>query len=170
VSRPSWDEYFLAIAATVATRADCTRSQVGAVIVKDNQIIQPGYNGAPPGKPGCLSAGACPRGRHYAIVNPVESWRAVCACGEPSWPCPQGADPGVSTYDTGPTACIAVHAEANALLRAGRDRCLGASLYVTREPCDGCQRLIEASGIIRVVWPGGERKTYWFDMPVNFRG
>lgn len=152
--RPGWDEYFLGIATAVSARADCTRSLVGAVITKDNQIIQPGYNGAPPGMPGCLSAGACPRGRHYAIDNPVESWRPVCACGEPSWPCPKQAEPGVSTYDEGPTACISVHAEANAIIRAGRDRCIGATIYVTRKPCDPCFRLILAAGIIRVIWPG----------------
>jgi dCMP deaminase len=59
-----------------------------------------------------------------------------------------------SSYDTGPGACIAVHAEANALLYAGVDGCKGSTLYVTCAPCDGCDRLICASGIARVVYPG----------------
>lgn len=163
--RPSWDDYFLGIALAVSARADCTRSQVGAVIVRDNQIIQPGYNGAPPGMPGCATDHACPRGRHYAVrkndtsfVNTVERPWYECACGS-AWPCPEVL-PGTTSYDTGPGACIAVHAEANAIIRAGRDRCLGATIYVTRKPCDGCFRLILAAGIERVVWP---------DMPEELR-
>lgn len=58
MTRPSWDEYFMAIAAVVATRSDCTRDKVGAVIVRDNRIRSTGYNGAPAGKPGCDT---CPR-------------------------------------------------------------------------------------------------------------
>lgn len=60
--RPSWDEYFLGIAKAVAVRADCTRRQVGAVIVRDNRIVATGYNGGPSGGPSCLS-GQCPRGQ-----------------------------------------------------------------------------------------------------------
>lgn len=44
MTRPGWDEYFLAIAAVVATRADCTRRQVGAVIVKANRIAESGVS------------------------------------------------------------------------------------------------------------------------------
>jgi dCMP deaminase len=125
--RPAWDTYFLNIARTVATRADCTRRQVGAVIVKDHRIVSTGYNGAPAGLPGCLTAGACPRG-HSDVV------------------------PG-SSYDTGPGSCIAVHAEQNAILYADYDRCKGAILYCTDVPCDGCARLIKAAGIGSVVTP-----------------
>lgn len=155
-ARPSTDEWMLDLALTISKMADCTRSKVGAVIAVGKEIIQPGYNGAPPGRPGCLTAGACPRGRHYPIDNEVESWRPVCACGHPGWPCPD-AVPAGSSYDTGPGACISNHAEWNAIMRAGRDRCIGATIYVTREPCDGCWRAIDGAGIVRAVWPGGER-------------
>lgn len=158
MTRPDWDEYFLGIAKAVAARADCTRSQVGAVIVRDNQIIQPGYNGAPPGMPGCLSDGACPRGRHFNTGYVIDTDEVLCHCGN-AWPCPDAVEPG-SGYDTGPGACISVHAEANAIIRAGRDRCLGATIYVTRKPCDGCLRLILAAGIERLIWP---------DMPEKLR-
>ncbi|MEU8086355.1 deaminase [Micromonospora sp. NPDC049101] len=123
--RLGWDDYFLAIAGTVALRADCSRRQVGAVVVRDNRIVSTGYNGAPPGGPSCLR-GECPRG-----LSSVE--------------------PG-SSYDTGPGSCVAVHAEGNAILYAGRDGCLGSTLYVTDEPCEGCTKLIRAAGISRVVW------------------
>lgn len=158
--RPDWDDWFLGIAQAVSARADCTRSLVGAVIARDHELIQPGYNGAPPGEPGCLSAGACPRGRHYdtgRIHNAaLPSWGVLapsgttaCGCGLP-WPCMAAARPGEGDY----ADCTAIHAEANAIIRAGRDRCQGATIYVTRKPCDPCMRLILAAGIIRVIWPG----------------
>lgn len=131
-SRPHWDLYYLNIAEAVAARADCTRRRVGAVIIDyNNRPLGQGYNGAPPGKPGCLSMGACPRGQ-MSIDDIL---------------------PG-SSYDTGAGSCIAVHAEINAILDAGgRRACLGATLYVTDKPCDGCSRIIEAAGISRVVYP-----------------
>lgn len=51
--RPSFDDYFMAIAKIVATRSTCDRLRAGAVLVKDNRIISTGYNGAPPGLPHC---------------------------------------------------------------------------------------------------------------------
>jgi dCMP deaminase len=124
-SRPGWDAYFLDIAKAVAARADCSRRRVGAVIVKDNRIISTGYNGAPAGEPGCLS-GACPRARSSVA-------------------------PG-SPYESGTGSCIAVHAEANALLYSDRSRCEGATLYLTVEPCQWCAKLIRGAGIARVVF------------------
>lgn len=128
MTRPTFDEYFLGIAVAVAARADCTRRRVGSVVVRDHKIVSTGYNGAPQGAPGCLTDGACPRGR-------------------------SGVPPG-SNYDDGPGRCIAVHAEMNAILYAGRDGCLGSTLYVTDAPCFWCQKTIRAAGLARVVWPG----------------
>jgi dCMP deaminase len=130
---PSWDEYFLLIAAAVATRAKCTRRKVGAVLVLDRRIISTGYNGAAPGEPDCLE-GACPRGGlTYDQV------------------------PGLGDYDRPgtPGFCIAIHAEVNALLFATRDT-KGATAYITDPPCPGCRKALAAAGIIRVVWPLGE--------------
>jgi dCMP deaminase len=121
--RPSWDEYFLGIAVAVAARADCVRRQVGCVIVRDRRIVGTGYNGAPAGAPGC---DYCPR-----RTSDVE--------------------PG-SSYDTGPGACVAVHAEANALLYTDRRDLPGATLYATANPCDGCAKLIRGAGITDVYW------------------
>ena len=124
MSRPTPDEYFGAIAQVVATRADCTRDQVGAVIVRDGRIVSTGYNGAPAGEPGCLTAGACPRGRLT---------KGECA------------------PDSSYANCISIHAEANAILYADYDKLKGATIYVTRDPCHECARLVKAAGIRRVV-------------------
>ena len=55
--RPSWDEYFMEITHLVAKRSTCLRRQVGAVIVKDKNILATGYNGAPSGVSHCLDVG-----------------------------------------------------------------------------------------------------------------
>jgi dCMP deaminase len=127
-TRPSWDEHFLFIAEAVSGRADCRRRKVGAVVVKENRIKSTGYNGSPPGGKSCL-AGQCPRG--------LKSKAEVV--------------PG-SSYDTGAGSCIALHAEQNALLYASPDDRKGATLYLTDQPCEGCWRMIQGSGIARVVY------------------
>ncbi|WP_040828938.1 deoxycytidylate deaminase [Nocardia jiangxiensis] len=118
--RPTFDQYFLDIARVVATRSDCERDKVGAVVVKDRRIRSSGYNGAPAGKPGCE---ACPRRL-------------------------SGCEPG-SSYDN----CIAIHAEGNALIYCDREDLVDATMYVSREPCYACSKLIAAAGITRVVTP-----------------
>ncbi|MEW6218617.1 MAG: cytidine/deoxycytidylate deaminase family protein [Thermodesulfobacteriota bacterium] len=55
--RPSWDEYFLAIAELVAQRSTCLRRQVGAVLVREKRILTTGYNGAPTRIAHCLDVG-----------------------------------------------------------------------------------------------------------------
>jgi dCMP deaminase len=55
--RASWDEYFMAIATEVATRATCDRKLVGAVIVRDRSILATGYNGSIAGTPHCDEVG-----------------------------------------------------------------------------------------------------------------
>ncbi len=51
--RPSWDDYFMAMARIIATRSTCNRLRAGAVLVKNHRIISTGYNGAPPHLPHC---------------------------------------------------------------------------------------------------------------------
>ena len=76
--RPSWDDYFMALAKIIASRGTCDRLYAGAVLVKDNRIISTGYNGSPPGLPHCdevghlLEEGHCVRtihGEHNAILQ-----------------------------------------------------------------------------------------------------
>lgn len=122
--RPDWVEYFLTIADAVALRADCTRRSVGAIIVgPDKRIVSTGYNGGPPKGSSCLK-GECPRGRKsVAEIAPN------------------------SSYDTGPGACIAVHAEQNAIIHAEWARCQGATMYISQPPCEGCQKMIVGAGM-----------------------
>lgn len=125
VNRPTWDETFLEIAKIVSERATCSRRKVGAVLVQDNRIIATGYNGAASGAVHCIDGG-CPRGKlSYEDA-------------------PAGAD-----YNTYP--CVAIHAEANALLRAGHAASKGGTLYVTTAPCQQCWNLIQAAEVGRVV-------------------
>ncbi len=152
-TRPGWDEYFIRLAEAASLRADCTRRRVGAVIVKDNRVVSMGYNGAPAGQPGCLSDGACPRGRHYKKWHQGLGPDWFCACDNP-WPCPDAVEPG-SSYDN----CISSHAEENALLYSSRDQNKGATIYITDEPCFRCWKLIASSGIRRVVYPNGDFET-----------
>jgi dCMP deaminase len=55
--RPTWDEYFLDIAFSVAERSTCDRAHVGAVLVRDKRILSTGYNGSPAGLPHCDEVG-----------------------------------------------------------------------------------------------------------------
>ncbi len=125
-SRPEWDEYFLAMAKTAALRADCTRSKVGAILVDENhRIVSTGYNGAPSGTPGCLTANACPRGRMTYEEHPPEG-----------------------SYSN----CIANHAERNAIVYANPEDRKGSTLYITRRPCTDCHELILQEGILWIIW------------------
>lgn len=151
--RVSWASYYLGIADAVAVRADCTRRKVGAVVVNNGAVIATGYNGSPPGEPGCLSDNACPRGRHYQNLNfrPFGGGSA-CACGN-TWPCADAVPPG-SSYTTGPGSCISSHAEINACVRAG-ERGRGGTIYITDEPCGGCIKVLKSTGLVQAIWYGG---------------
>lgn len=135
--RPKWDDYFLGIAVSVAARGECTRARVGAVVVQDRRILSTGYNGAEAGKPSCLT-GNCPRGhKTYTEV------------------------PALTSYTEGEGACIAIHAEDNALRYAGKfcapEDIAGCTVYITREPCADCNEKLKQAGVKHVVWPDGDR-------------
>lgn len=129
--RPNWDTYFLGVAQSIAARADCRRRTVGAVIVsRDHRVLSTGYNGAPPGRPGCL-AGACPRG--LLTYEEIKEF---------------------SDYDSGPGRCISIHAEVNAVLFSKGD-VAGATVYITDPPCPNCRKTLMGAGLDRAVWPEG---------------
>ena len=115
-----WNEYFLEIAKTVAKRSNCIRAHVGAVIVgKDRKIKATGYNGVPSKVVSCMELGEC-----YRIKNKI---------------------PSGTRYET----CRSIHAEQNAIIQAGQDRCKGSSLYIWGHNiiCILCKRFIVQSGI-----------------------
>lgn len=123
MSRPSWDEVWMQVAESIASRSRCSRAQIGAVIVsKDQRVSSTGYNGP-------------------AACLPVEG---DCV----NW-CPraQGVVPLDNTYDS----CPSIHSEANALLYVDRSRIEGGTIYITDVPCFQCAKLVSNSGIKRVV-------------------
>ena len=121
--RPTWDEYFMQVANTIAQRATCDRGKSGCVIVKDRQILASGYVGAPPGLPHCDEAGH--------LINTVIHTDGVAR------------EHCVRT----------VHAEQNAICQAAKRGVAldGSTLYCRMTPCRTCAMLIISCGIKRVV-------------------
>jgi len=85
--RKEWNNYFLDLASLVSTRSTCDRLHVGAVIVKDRNIISTGYNGSPSGSPHCdevgheMENGSCVRTIHAeqnAIVQAAKHGHSIC--------------------------------------------------------------------------------------------
>jgi dCMP deaminase len=63
--RPSWDEYFMSIARVAASRSNCVKRKVAAVVTRDRRIVSTGYNGTPRGARNC-NEGGCPRCNSFA--------------------------------------------------------------------------------------------------------
>ena len=115
-----WNEYFLEIAKTVSKRSNCLRAQVGAVVVgTDKKIKATGYNGTPSKVVSCMELGFC-----YRMKNNI---------------------PSGTRYET----CRSIHAEQNAIIQAGQDRCMGSSMYIYGHNfiCILCKRFIVQAGI-----------------------
>lgn len=133
MERPNKVDYYLDIADAVSRRGTCIRRRYGSVIVKNDQIVSTGYNGAPRGRQNCCDVGEC--------------WRAAHNI-------PHG---------TNYNLCRAVHSEENAIIAAGRENCIGATLYlcgrevdtgeiiVHADSCMMCKRAIINAGITRVI-------------------
>lgn len=132
--------YYLDIAETVAKRSTCLRRKFGAVIVKNDEIISTGYNGAPRGVTNCTDLGKCfrtenniPKGQRYEL-------------------------------------CRSVHAEANAIISAARSELIDSNLYLVCidattnkiddnvAPCSMCSRLIINAGIKNIIIRTGENQ------------
>lgn len=124
MKRPNWDEYFMAMAVIVSTRANCRHVRAGSVIVLDKRIIGTGYNGAPVGiKENCLDAGCRKEGMGLKYEDSLNTGK-----------------------------CIGVHAEMNALANLSRGIHKGASLYTTVFPCPSCAKNLLAYNIKRIVY------------------
>jgi len=122
--RPSWDQYFMTITRQVADRSTCTRAKVGAVIVRDKNILATGYNGAPAGLPHCLDVGCL----IYESKTPSGEIEQNCF------------------------RCI--HAEINAIAQAAKNGASirDADIYVTHTPCIHCFKVVINTGIKRVLY------------------
>lgn len=132
-NRTSKPSYYLGIADAVLGRSTCLRRKYGAIIVRNDEIISTGYNGAPRGRLNCSEVGFCTRDN----------------LGIPSG----------ERYEL----CRSVHAEANAIISAARSDALGSTLYLSGRDaktgqllgettsCSMCRRLIINAGIERVV-------------------
>ena len=133
MERVSKRNYYLDIAETVLERANCLRRVYGAIIVKNDEIISTGYNGAPRGRRNCVDMGDCtrealqvPRGERYEL-------------------------------------CRSIHAEANAIISAARRDTVGITFYLVvhdaqtgellsdSTSCPMCRRMIINAGINEVV-------------------
>ena len=133
MDRISKENYYLDIAETVLERATCLRRVFGAIIVKNDEIISTGYNGAPRGRCNCVDMGFCtreamkvPRGERYEL-------------------------------------CRSVHAEANAIISAARRDMVGGTLYLVGRnaqtgellhdatSCAMCRRMVINAGLSKVV-------------------
>ena len=133
MQRIAKENYYLDIAQTVLERSTCLRRQYGAIIVRNDEIVASGYNGAPRGRKNCSDLGYCvreqmcvPRGERYEL-------------------------------------CRSVHAEANAIISAQRRDMVGASIYLVGRDarsgallhdatsCPMCRRMIINAGLDEVV-------------------
>lgn len=125
--------YYLDIAEVVAKRSTCLRCHYGTVIVKNDEIVSTGYNGAPRGRTNCIDLGSC-----FRTENDI----------------PHG-----TRYE----ACKAVHSEQNAIISASRENMIGSTLYLSGtdtstgtymeniDCCSLCKRMIINAGIKTVV-------------------
>lgn len=150
--------YYLDLADVVSRRSTCLRRRYGAVIVKNDEVISTGYVGAPRGRKNCSDLGFCLRQKMNI---------------------PRG-----ERYEL----CRSVHAEANAIISAERERMIGSALYLTgREvstdeyiknscSCSMCKRQIINAGI-RTVYIRDDENSYrtidvqdWIDNDESLEG
>ncbi|MBP9038418.1 MAG: cytidine/deoxycytidylate deaminase family protein [Candidatus Syntrophosphaera sp.] len=111
--RPSWQQYFMQMAFLASSRSTCLRRQVGAVLVKDNQILSTGYNGSPKGVRHCSEVG-CLREKNNV---PSGQMHELCR--------------GLHAEQ---------NAIIQAGLNGSSAR--GATLYCTHQPCSICAKMI----------------------------
>jgi dCMP deaminase len=121
--RPGWDEYFMNIAKVAASRSNCIKRKVAAVIVRDKRVISTGYNGTPRGTRNC-DEGGCPRCNSLAISGTALE-ECLCSHGEEN-AIVQASYHGVSLKD--------------------------AVIYTTFAPCLMCAKMIINSGIREVIY------------------
>jgi dCMP deaminase len=121
--RPGWDEYFMGIVDLVAQRSTCLRRQVGAVIVKDKNILATGYNGAPRGLAHCADVGCLRDQLNVPSTEKHELCRGLHA--------EQNAIIQAAYHGVGIN---------------------GATVYTGTFPCVICAKMIINAGIVKVMY------------------
>lgn len=145
--RISKDQYYLGIAKEVAKRSTCFRRSIGAIIIRDDQIISTGYVGAPRKTKSSFEHGSClrdklqiPHGHRYEL-------------------------------------CRSVHAEQNAIINAARAgvSLLGGDMYIFGSsqgedkpinaiPCFICKKMIINTGLNRIICSSSDGKMLIFNI------
>lgn len=121
--RPDWDTYFMDIAHVVATRANCSRRRVAAIIVVDRRVISTGYNGTPRGIRNCYEGG-----------------------------CARCAGDAASGQDLGECVCAHAEENAIVQAAYHGIAVRSGTLYCTNSPCLACTRMIINAGIAEVIF------------------
>ena len=124
--RPSWDEYFMAIAEQVSGRSTCLRRATGAVLVKDKRILATGYNGVPKGLAHCEEVGCLREQLGIPSGERQELCRAIHA-------------------EQNAIIQAAVHGVAIE----------GATLYTTLQPCVLCAKMLINCGVQEIHYAEG---------------
>jgi len=142
------DKVFINIAKEVSQLSHCVRSKVGAVLVKDGNLISFGYNGTPAGMDNCCED-------KIYIASDVGGWIDIDTIDETY---PHTDD--IGRYKLG-TKQHTIHAEVNAILKAAKsgNSVDGSTLYLTLSPCIECSKLILQSGVKKVVYLENYRDT-----------
>ena len=122
--RPTWHQYFMTITRQVAERSTCLRAKVGAVIVRDKNILATGYNGSPAGHPHCTDVGCLVITSRNADGQDEEN------------------------------CIRTIHAEINAIAQAAKNGAVirDADIYITHTPCIHCFKVLINTGIKRIFY------------------
>jgi len=126
MSRPDWQEYFMGITKLVAERSTCIRRKVGAVFVRDKQIISTGYNGVPSGIKHCTEVG-CLRDK---LNIPSGEQHEMCR--------------GLHAEQNG----IIQAATHGVVIQ-------GATLYCTTMPCSICSKMLINASVVKIYYGEG---------------
>ena len=142
----NFDKSYLRIALEVGSRSYAVRHKVGAVIVKDNNIISYGFNGTPSGFDNCCETLIECDVDWDELVSALDNGSSICAA--------YNRDCNACPHRRLVTKPEVLHAESNAITKLARSTqsSEGATLYVTLSPCFDCAKLIIQAGIVRVVY------------------
>ena len=126
MQRPGWDEYFMQITQLVSSRSTCLRRQVGALLVKEKNILATGYNGVPTGITHCAVTGCLreqlnvPSGERHELCRGLHAEQNAII---------QAARHGANIA--------------------------GSILYCTDSPCIICSKMLINAGVVEVIFGRG---------------